>query len=154
MGRYRWTRLPFGLSVSSEIFQKQLQHALQGLPGTICIADDILVYGSGDTKEQADQDHDNNVQQLLARCQEQNIQLNPEKAEVKVTRIPFQGHIITDAGILADPAKIQAITDMSPPTNVNEAQQLNGMVNYWSKYLPHLDRAMQPIRKLTYKGVP
>ena len=42
-GRYRWLRLPFGLSVSSEIFQKHLHQALKGLPGVNCIADDVLV---------------------------------------------------------------------------------------------------------------
>ena len=30
-GRYRWCRLPFGLSVSSEIFQKRVNQALAGL---------------------------------------------------------------------------------------------------------------------------
>ena len=41
-GRYRWTRLPLGLSVSSEIFQKLLLQALEELVGIACIADDIL----------------------------------------------------------------------------------------------------------------
>ena len=57
-GRYRWTRLPFGLSASSEIFQKRLHQALEGLLGVACIADDILVYGAGDTLEEATLDHD------------------------------------------------------------------------------------------------
>ena len=34
--RYRWLRLPFGLSVSSEIFQKRLHQELDGLPGVKC----------------------------------------------------------------------------------------------------------------------
>jgi hypothetical protein len=46
-GRYRWTRLPFGLCVSSEIFQKQLCQALEGLDGVLCVADDIVVVGKG-----------------------------------------------------------------------------------------------------------
>ena len=32
-GHYRWKRLPFGLKVSSEIFQKRLLQALKGLNG-------------------------------------------------------------------------------------------------------------------------
>ena len=46
-GRLRWRRLPFGLSMSSEIFQHRLNAALEGLPGVICVADDIVVYGKG-----------------------------------------------------------------------------------------------------------
>ena len=42
-GRYRWLRLPIGLSVSPEIFASRIQAALSGLRGVYCIADDILV---------------------------------------------------------------------------------------------------------------
>ena len=69
-GRYRWTRLPFGPSVSLEIFQKRLLQALEGLVGVACIADDILIYGVGDTLEVATQDHDKNLTSLLKRCKE------------------------------------------------------------------------------------
>ena len=34
-GRFRWLRLPFGLKVSSEIFQKRLHQALEGLEGFV-----------------------------------------------------------------------------------------------------------------------
>ena len=53
-GRYRWARLPFGLKVSSEIFQRKLNEALSGLNSVICVADDLLVMGSGNTREEAD----------------------------------------------------------------------------------------------------
>ena len=51
-GRYRWLRLPFGLCVSSEIFQKHLSQELLGLPSVKCSADDVLIYGRDDA------DHD------------------------------------------------------------------------------------------------
>ena len=53
-GRYRWLRLPFGTSVSSEIFQKRLLQALDGLFGVVC--DDIIIHGK-DLKE-----HDDNLE--------------------------------------------------------------------------------------------
>ena len=52
-GRYRWQRLPFGLKVSSEVFQKRLTDALCDLEGVVCVADDIIVVGVGETKEKA-----------------------------------------------------------------------------------------------------
>lgn len=55
-GRYRWARLPFGLTVSSEFFQKKLNDALSGL-----IGDDIVVVGRGETKELAEGDHVGNL---------------------------------------------------------------------------------------------
>ena len=44
-GRYRWQRLPFGLKVSSEVFQKRLTDALCDLEGVVCVADAITVVG-------------------------------------------------------------------------------------------------------------
>lgn len=81
-GRYRWRRLPFGLSASSEIFQKHLNRALENLPGVLCIADDILIYGSGDADEEATADHDRNLQNLLQRCLDRGIVLSPEKMKL------------------------------------------------------------------------
>ena len=44
-GRFRWNRLPFGLCVSREIFQRKVHEALDGLPGIHCVADDVIVAG-------------------------------------------------------------------------------------------------------------
>ena len=54
-GRYHSFRLPIGLSVLSEIFQKSLHQEVQGLPGAKCIADEVLIH---DTCEA---DHDSNL---------------------------------------------------------------------------------------------
>ena len=58
LGRYRWRRLPFGLSASSEIFPKRVSQALEGLDGILNITDDVLVYGVRDTEDEAIVDHD------------------------------------------------------------------------------------------------
>jgi len=60
-GRYRWLRLPFGICVASEIFQRKLLEALEGLDGVVCVADDIIIHG--ETLE----DHDNNLKSFLHR---------------------------------------------------------------------------------------
>ena len=45
-GRFRFTRLPYGLIVSQDISQKQLDSALEGLSGATGIADDTFTIGS------------------------------------------------------------------------------------------------------------
>ena len=55
-GRFRWARLPFGLKVSSEIFQRKLTEALNGLDGISPIIDDIIIAGCGQTEEDAKSD--------------------------------------------------------------------------------------------------
>ena len=67
-GRYKWNRMPFGISPASEIFQLRLHEAVEGLHGVYAIADDILVAGTGDTMKGAVADHDLKIKRLLGRC--------------------------------------------------------------------------------------
>jgi len=64
-GRYRWKRLPFGVSVASEIFQKRLNQALDRLGGLLTVHDDMVIYGVGNTEEEATADHNTKLQQFL-----------------------------------------------------------------------------------------
>ncbi|GBN71415.1 hypothetical protein AVEN_10637-1 [Araneus ventricosus] len=41
-GRFRFQRLPFGISSAPEHFQRRMSQMLEGIPGTICHMDDIL----------------------------------------------------------------------------------------------------------------
>ena len=48
--RYRWTRVPFGISSVPEEFQRRLDNALQGFEGVMPIFYDILIFGAGHTE--------------------------------------------------------------------------------------------------------
>jgi len=61
-GRYRFLRLPFNTLVSSEIFQKKLLEALDGLSNVICIADDVIIYSRNNVK------HEKHLKNFLTRC--------------------------------------------------------------------------------------
>ena len=78
-GRYRYLRMPFGISPAPECFQRKLDQNLEGLEGIYKVADDILITGRGDNMEEATKDHDANLLKLLERCQERNLKLNREK---------------------------------------------------------------------------
>jgi hypothetical protein len=69
-GRYRWTRMPFGISPAGEIFQRRLDQAIEGLDGVKIVADDILAIGNGATTAEAVKDHDTKLDALLSRCRE------------------------------------------------------------------------------------
>ena len=101
-GRYRWARLPFGLKVSSELFQKRLQHEIADLDGVVCVADDIIIVGCGSTDEMAQCDHARNLKQLLERCANNNIRINKAKMTLRQTEIEFLGHKVTRHGIEAN----------------------------------------------------
>ena len=66
--RYKWNRMPFGISPAGEIFQLRLHEAVEGLDGGYTITDDILVAGTGDTMKGAVADHDLKIKRLWGRC--------------------------------------------------------------------------------------
>ena len=140
-----WLCLPFGLNVSSKIFQKRLSQELLGLDGVKCIADDVLVYGT------SDKEHYQNFEKLLEWCKQKNIKLTKDKLEFKCKEVSFHGHLLTSEGLKVDPEKVKAITAMPRPTSAEEVSRLNGMVNYLSRFLPNLSEVMKPLCDLMHK---
>ena len=49
-GRYMWKRLPYGLKVSSEIFQRKIGESLGDLDGVFNISDDVVIVGCGSSE--------------------------------------------------------------------------------------------------------
>ena len=148
-GRFRWCRLPFGLSSAPEEFQRRQHQAVEGLPGVNSIHDDILVFGEGNTVGEASLNHDRNLHALLQRCRERNITLNQEKVQLRRTKVPFMGHLITSEGLKPDPEKVRTMQEMPKPTDAAGFQRLIGFVTYLSRFLPKLSDVCEPLRKLT-----
>ncbi|XP_014662711.1 PREDICTED: uncharacterized protein K02A2.6-like [Priapulus caudatus] len=74
-GRYRYLRMPQGISSAPEEYQRRQVEVLDGLLGVEVIADDILCYGSGDTMAEAVQTNDRNLLNLLQRAREANFKV-------------------------------------------------------------------------------
>ncbi len=115
-GRYRWQRLPFGISSAPEEYQLRQKQALDGLEGVPNIADNILCVAYGDTWEETTIDHDKNLECLLQRCLTVNLKLNKEKARLRISEVQYMGHLLSTAGVRGDPDKIRVIQDMPEPT--------------------------------------
>lgn len=152
-GRYRWIRMPMGISPAPEVFQHRLTQALDGLPGVRIIADDILIIGEGENYEMAVRDHDEKLKRLLERCKTCNIKLNFDKMRLRQKEVPYIGHRLTSEGLKIDPEKVRAIHEMSRPTDIRGLQRLLGMVNYLAKFCPHLSESCDVLRQLTHKDV-
>ncbi|CAB4040283.1 Hypothetical predicted protein [Paramuricea clavata] len=114
--------MPFGISSGPEEYQRRQREFLDGLEGVINIADNICIFGCGDTDEQA----------------RNPIQIHS-----------FMGHILTDKGVAPDPSKVIAIQEMPKPVDRNGVQRLLGMYQYLSKFCPKLGKIVLPLRDLT-----
>ena len=153
-GRYRWKRMPYGISSAPEVFQRQMCETVEGLRGVEVVPDDLVVVGFGDTDEEAARDHDQNLDAILQHCKEKNIKLNEKKVRLRLKEVPFIGHLLTPGGLCVDPNKVQAIQNMPFPKDVAAVQRLLGLAQYLSNLLPHLSDMTKPLRELTKKEIP
>ena len=129
-----WTRMPFVISPAPEEFQRRLDTALPGLQLVVPIFDDILIYGVGETKAEAIENHDQRLITLLERCKSKGIKLNKEKCKFRLSEVSFTGHVISEEGLKPDPAKIQGVQDMPTPESKQDVKRLLCMVNYLQKF--------------------
>ena len=148
-GRYRYLRMPFGISVAPEEFECKLHEKLTRLEGVKILRDDLLVVGYGDTQEEADANHDENLRKLLDRAREVKLKLNSKKMNLKKPQVKFMGHVISKDGLKPDPDKVNAVENMPKSTCKKETLSLLGFINYLAKFLPRLSEVAQPLRNLT-----
>ena len=112
IGRFRYTVMPFGITVAGDVFQRQLDHCIVKIEQLIVIMDDIMVVG----KQPNHKDHDVVLANLLESARKCNIRLNFDKLQYKKTEVNFFGETYTTDGCKPAQSKVSAIVEMPPLT--------------------------------------
>ena len=110
-GLYEFRVMPFGLVNAPATFERLMERVLRGIAWSECLVypDDILVFGPdfGTTLAR--------LERVLDRLGEAGLKLKAKKCQLFQEEIPFLGHIVSAAGIGADPAKCQQVRDWPVP---------------------------------------
>ena len=146
IGRYRFTRLPFGVKCAPEIFQRTMDQMVEDLDGVEVIMDDVIVAGDETT-------HDERLQKFLERASKKGLKLNKEKCKIRQKEVPYVGHLVTAEGLKIDPQKVKAIDEMPEPKTKEDVKRLLGFVQFLSRYLPGLSKVDAPLRELEKSDV-
>ena len=141
-GRFCYNRLPFGITSAPEHFQRRMSETMDSLEGTLCIMDDILIYGSNQ------EEHDARLTAALDRIQAANLTLNRDKCKFSQESVSFLGQVIDASGIRPDPDKVKAIVNMEEPANKSELRRFLGMANQLGKFSSQLAEISKPLRDL------
>ena len=144
-GRYRFLRLPMGVNVAPEVFQRKMTELLGEMDGVTYYMDDIVVYGS--TKEE----HDERLNALLSLLKKVGLKLNKDKCQFNQQSITFLGHVVSSDGIKIDPEKVECIRNMSPPKNTDDLRKFLGMINFLVKFIPSAQDILKPLNELLQK---
>ena len=142
-GRFRYLRMPFGVSPAPEIFHRVVSDVLRPFGNAVIhYVDDI--FGGGVTAEECDALEAKVIHALETAC----LALNRAKCVSRQTRVTFLGFVITADGVEPTPEKVQEILAMPPPTNVSEVRTLMGVVQFLSRFLPNLSSTTAALRQL------
>lgn len=147
-GRFKFLRLPFGISASSEIFQDVIAKLFEGIPGLIIYIDDFLIYGK------TEKEHDERLQLVLKRARDVGLKFNEAKCQIKKSSVKYLGHIFGKEGVSIDPSRIEAIEKMESPRSKVELQRFLGLINYIHSFIKNLSIENSNLRKLLKVNVP
>lgn len=146
-GHWEFNRMPFGLKNAPATFQRLMDRSFQGLVGKACFVylDDIVIFGN--TLEE----HNRNLVSVMERVEELGLKLQPDKCEYLRPELEYLGHLITKNGVKPNPAKIEAIENFKPPTNVTQVQSFLGLTGYYRKFIKNFSHIAKPLTNLTQK---
>ena len=98
--------MQFDLKMFQDIFQMQMDHATDHLPGIIAIHDDICPF-SHTPKE-----HDQPLLSLMQTAKDHGIIFNSTEYYIRHPQITSYGAVFTAQDMQLDPSKIQALQDL------------------------------------------
>ena len=124
-GLFQFNRLPYGVSSSPGIFQRNMENLLQGIPFVVVRVDDILVSSSND------EEHLANLEEVLKRLSEAGLRLKREQCAFMMEEVVYLGQKINRQGIQPIEEKVRAITEAPVHKNVSEARSYRTCLQFW-----------------------
>jgi hypothetical protein len=130
-GTYCFVRMPEGLKNVGSTFSRLTKTVLESQVGRniFTYVDDIIV--ASKNKE----DHLANLTETFANMREARLRLNPEKCVFGVRKGKILGYLVSHRGIEANPTKIQAIINMTPPQSTRDVQRLTGRLAALNRFI-------------------
>ena len=147
-GHFEFNRLPFGLNISPNSFQRMMTIALSGLPPECAFLyiDDIIITGC------SMEHHLKNIEQVFSRLRKYNLKLNPAKCKFFCAEVTYLGHHITEQGIQPDPSKFSAIVNYPKPENADDTRRFVAFCNYYRRFIANFAEKAAPLNALLKKS--
>ena len=138
----------FGLINSPAMFQAIMNDFLRDIiekEEVTVFIDDVLVV------IEIEEGHDEIVEEVLRRMEENDLFVKPEKCVWKVREVGFLGVIIGPDGIRMEKEKVQEVVDWPVPKSVKDVQKFLGLANYYKWFVKDFAKIAKLLHEMTRK---
>ena len=138
----------FGLTNSPATFQMMMNDLLRDLVVEEKVAvfiNDVMV------ATEAEEGHDEIVEEVLRRLEENDLLVKPEKCVWKIREVGFLGVIIGEDRIRMEKEKVQGVIEWLVPRSVKDVQKFLGLANYYRWFVKDFAKIAKPLYKITRK---
>lgn len=148
--QYRWTVLPFGLSVSPNIFERILNTILQKykLPFLVHYFDDIVIFSDNI------QEHTDHIEKIFQICQQEGLKFKLSKCQFLREKINYLGSEVSPGHYSPFIANIEVIEALPIPKNIKQLQSFLGSVTIYQRFVPNFVEIRHPLNQLLKKNTP
>ena len=138
----------FGLTNSPATFQTMMNDLLRDLVIEEKVAvfiDDVMI-----TME-IEEEHDEIVEEVLRRVEENDLFVKPEKYVWKVREVGFLEVIIGEDRVRMEKKKVQGVIEWLVPRSTKNVQKFLGLANYYRQFVKDFARIAKPLHEITRK---
>ena len=147
-GLFAPTRLPYGISSATAIFQRKMDQTLHGIPGVACRVDDIVLTAPNDEL------HIERLKEVILRLEKEGFKCRLDKCKFMAESIVYLGHEISRTGIKALSSKVETISKAPYPESRSQLVSFLGAAQYYSRFIPNMSTLIEPLNKLRSVSVP
>ena len=147
-GSFEPTVMFFGLTNSPATFQVMMNDLLRDLVVEEKVAvfiDDVMV------ATETEEGHDEIVEEVLRRLEENDLFVKPEKCVWKVREVGFLGVIIGEDRVKMEKEKVQGVIEWPVPKSVKDVQKFLGLANYYRWFVKDFAKIARPLHEMTRK---
>lgn len=147
-GHFQWNVLPFGLKISSAVFQRVLSSIIRrnDLSGfAINFIDDVLIFS------RTFSEHLQHIRQFLDAVVQEGFKLKLLKCKFAADSVDYLGHHIEHNKVSPANGNLTAIQNLKRPIDKSGVKSVLGSINFFRKYIDNPTQKFEPLHRLLRK---
>jgi len=135
---------------SPATFQAMMNEILRDIinKGKVAAFVDNVLVGT-----ETEEGHDEIVEEILRRLEENDLYIKPEKYVWKVKKIRFLDVVIGPSRIEIEKEKVDGVLSWPEPRNTKDVRKFLGFTNYYRRFIKDFAQVARPMNVLMRKNM-